>query len=159
MGKHVNRKNIPKLPTNELSKEELQQAWKEYLDYHVGTGYRPKWEFVMSPDRLEKYLEFLPPDRTPDGAVPQSERVKVYLQALEGSIDKLPFMQRFAVKNYFGIEREKRMTQVEIAAELGYSQKTVSKLLKQARKNLKAMIRREKLKLVLGEIQSMSVDD
>jgi len=171
MAKRKITKAVPEVPAPDLPPEELQQAWDKYLDYHVGAGYSPKWEVIVSPERLEKFLEFVVSDQLTCGKVTRSLTVELFLEALEIALEKLPLMQRAATKSYY-LGRPMRsssdsntvvwvepQTQAEIGEELGYSQKTISKMLSRARKNLKVLIRKEMFRLVKEEVQNMSTSD
>jgi len=142
----------PKRPSDDLPAEELQKAWNLYLDYYLGKpNMHPRWEVLLDPRGLEILYQYLniPQDYM---KMELSPKMQAYLQALESAIVKLArknFMQAKVLKGFFGIGRVEPLTQQQMADKFIYpsggrvTQQMVSKYLKAAKRNLKALIQEE----------------
>lgn len=147
------KKKQPERPDDNLPPAQLEKAWEEYLDYHVGKqGKRPKKEVLISPLLIEWFAETVVGSQrlTP---LEETPKKLLYLEVLRESLEEIPLLNRDIVRRYFGIEWDSPQTQDHIAKDIGLSQKNVSLRLKYAKRDLSKIMRQKLKERIMEELQ------
>lgn len=173
-----NRNNLPDRPSDDLPPDQLREKWNEYLDAHVnpvkmrpqttGKNRTQAWEVLMTPEVIDRVLA-QSGIVWPKTELPQSPKIKLYIQALENVIRRLPVMRRVILGRYFGIDLSEEgmgsgrgmepQTQQEIAIDLKQTQQRISRILAKELIYLKGAVEKEATRLLRDELKEPPTEE